>query len=61
MRKQLHVRHQLELDHDNPGIPLHIYIVGKVTNSLTPHVGSTLKSDELEVYCASDDWTVTVT
>jgi len=60
--KQLHVKHQLKVDPDNPaGENLHTYIVTKVTNSIRPTIATELSDAELEYYCASEDWGVTVT
>lgn len=36
------------------------YRVTRVTNSIKPHVNDGLTADELEVYCDSDDWQVTI-
>ncbi len=38
----------------------HIFRVTKVTNSVTPSIGLTLRIEELDVYCQDDDWNVEV-
>lgn len=37
------------------------YSVVKVTNSTTPQLHRELSAAELDVYCESDDWEVTIT
>ena len=36
------------------------YVVKKVTNSVTPHILDALTKDELDVFCESEDWEVTI-
>ena len=60
--KQLHVKHQLIVDPDNASRPnLNRYTVTKVTNAIRPVIATILTDAELDYYCASDEWTVTVT
>lgn len=41
-------------------VPVHRYHVTKVTNSVTPKIGDALSVDKLNVYCESDEWSVTI-
>ncbi len=36
------------------------YQVVQVVNSTTPQIHAVLSKDELDIYCASTDWTVTI-
>ena len=38
----------------------YVYGVEKVTNSITPVIGSRLIPVAMEVYCESDEWNVTI-
>ncbi len=38
----------------------YFYRVTKVTNSVTPKIGDALSVDKLNVYCESDEWSVTI-
>ena len=61
MNKQLHVRQSLQFDPQAPDNCRTDYTVTKVTNSVTPPIHDKLSGDDLEVYCQSDDWSVTIT
>lgn len=41
--------------------PNYYYRVAKVSNSTTPNIAQDLTQKELEVYCKSDAWEVTIT
>ena len=45
----------------NPPRLKHKYKVTKVTNSTTPCILDHLTIDQLNVYCISEDWEVTIT
>lgn len=42
------------------GIPIHKYMVMKVTNSITPAISTYLTEAELVVYCDDEAWQVTI-
>ncbi len=47
---------------DNPqGRSPKVYKVKQVTDSITPEINTCLSPDEMDVYCESDDWKVTIT
>lgn len=60
--KQIHVKHQIEVDPDNPaGKNLHTYTVTKVVNCSQPTIDTVLRDSQLEYYCESEEWTATIT
>lgn len=59
--KQLHVIHRIQFDPGTSDNRRTEYIVDKVTNSTTPVPESVLTTEQLEVYCESDAWNVTIT
>jgi hypothetical protein len=44
------------------GFPMsqHVYKVAQVTDSINPEIGTTLKPEQMNVYCEAEDWKVTI-
>ena len=59
--KQLHVIHRIQFDPGATDNKRTEYVVTKVTNSTTPRPQDILTTEQLETYCESDSWNVTVT
>lgn len=51
---------QAYLGDHTPDVDPHLYLVVQVVNAVNPKIRDQLTVDELETYCNSTDWTVTI-
>ena len=45
---------------DKNGNNYYVYQVDRVTDSTTPEIREILRKEELDLFCESDDWKVTI-
>ncbi len=59
MKVQVHINPEF-YGESTPTQPMKLYKVVQVTNSIKPEISAELHPDELDVYCMSDAWNVTI-